>query len=210
MTRHTADELADLAEVAPPRPGSVGEGFLFRVAEDVEDRLDQLSSHFNADEIPSIADASLEMPNPALWPVWDLSLWDEDITHLVPANADMTWRAETAVREVGLRLAAALVAQALRPPITFAQARALADAACWPTWDPNWGTFMVAREGCEDATHYNVGVGSMESLVFQDIDFLIVGGPATLVDKANGEVTFLPYLRNLDRLQAMTPVSDPG
>jgi hypothetical protein len=114
MTHYTAEELADLAEVIPPRPGSHGEGFLFRVAEDVADRLEQLSTRCHADENPSIAGSSLDMPDPALWPVWlDLSLWEEDVMPLVQASADMVWRAETAIREVGLRLAAALVAEAL-------------------------------------------------------------------------------------------------
>lgn len=90
--------------------------------------------------------------------------------------------------------------------VSFAQARAIAATADGPSWPTEFGTFWVAENGFEDERYWRVLTGSREDLVDENPDFLVVGRPATLVDKQTGEVVHLPIYANLDRLDAMTPV----
>ncbi len=104
--------LSTLAEVTHPPADSLGAEFLLSIANDVTERLDGLAERFQADEIPSIAEMALDMPDSRLWDVWtDLRLWEEDVVALVAPGAGMTERAEAALMAVGLRLAVALVAE---------------------------------------------------------------------------------------------------
>ncbi len=101
--------LARLAEVHPPQ-GDDGRVYLLRVALDTEQRLDQLGQHLHADEIESVADTALPLDDADVWHAWaDLPLWTEE----TGKAADLTERAEIMLRAIGVRLAAAIIAERL-------------------------------------------------------------------------------------------------
>jgi hypothetical protein len=94
--------------------------------------------------------------------------------------------------------------------VTFEQARDIVDASERPTWLPEYGTFMVADYGWEDATSWKILSGPREYLVGNDFNFLPVGSPVKLVDKDTGEITEVWMTQEgvWERLDAMTPVGD--
>jgi hypothetical protein len=72
MTDRDLASPADLAEVERPDANSCGAAFLLAV-------------RFHADELPSIAQTSLCMPDPNLWAVFaDLRAWEEDASPRKP------------------------------------------------------------------------------------------------------------------------------
>lgn len=91
-------------------------------------------------------------------------------------------------------------------PVTFDQARQLADDLLRPSWRPDDGTFAVGPYGWEDGTHWHVVYGAAEAAT--DSNYVLMDAPALLVDKSTGAVEQLSYIDNLDRLAAMRPVGD--
>jgi hypothetical protein len=89
-------------------------------------------------------------------------------------------------------------------PIGFQDARRLVEAAQRSTWDT--GSYMVADWGREDATHWLVISGAYEWLVGGDDAYRVSPGIAGLVDKQTGEIDWVAYLPNTDRMDAMRPV----
>jgi hypothetical protein len=94
-------------------------------------------------------------------------------------------------------------------PIGFQDARRLVEAAQRSTWGK--GSYMVADWGREDATHWLIISGAHEWLVGGDDAYRESPGVAALVDKHTGEIDWVAYLPNSDRIDAMRPVGDePG
>jgi len=94
-------------------------------------------------------------------------------------------------------------------PVTFQQARDTVDRALRTGWEPDAGTFMVAEYGWQDADAWQVVAGAREALVDGDAAYTRMDAPAYLVSKATGELSMVPLLEVLGRLQAMDPVGDP-
>lgn len=92
-------------------------------------------------------------------------------------------------------------------PITFAEAKAIVYAAEAVGWTV--GTYKIARDGYEDATHYLVVRGAAEAMADDpDARFVIAGGVVPLVDKRTGAIEYVvPHLPGVERrLAAMKRV----
>jgi hypothetical protein len=92
--------------------------------------------------------------------------------------------------------------------ITFPEALATVRDHLEPLWDPDAGTFYVAPWGYEDAQAYWVIWGAREWLVNEAQSYEPMDPALVLVDKATGRLTMTTYLREPDRLDAMTPVGE--
>jgi hypothetical protein len=51
--------------------------------------------------------------------------------------------------------------------------------------------------------------GAPEDLIGGDIRYVLVGGLDCLVDEQTGEITWVAYLTNVERIEAMRPVGKP-
>jgi hypothetical protein len=106
--------LALLAEVAAPAPFGRGHYYLLGIWADVAQRLEELGSRIHADEVASVADASLCGSDADLWDLWtEFELWRVTVPGHISPTASMTERAEAVLAAVAVRLASALVAEAL-------------------------------------------------------------------------------------------------
>jgi hypothetical protein len=65
---------------------------------------------------------------------------------------------------------------------------------------------VVMPEGAEDATHWLVTYGPRAWLVGGDRDAILVDLPVALVPKAGGPVEWVPYLVDMERIDAMKDV----
>jgi hypothetical protein len=97
-----------------------------------------------------------------------------------------------------------------RHVITFEQARDILDKAHRAYRPSEFGTFMVADYGWEDARYWHLVSGTRGFARSRSEFPDIVGQPAILVDKETGEITYLPMADEATWviLDAMTPVGD--
>lgn len=100
--------------------------------------------------------------------------------------------------------------------ITFEQARQIALDQIGPTWEKDdCGEYVVANYGYEDEVAWRMVDGGRRLVIDGDDDCLLIGRGCTFVDKESGELFFLTYLEDQDRIDAMTtvgpcpPDSDP-
>lgn len=89
--------------------------------------------------------------------------------------------------------------------IPFEQARQIVAAAIPEGW--TIGTYTVAPWGYQDAESWLVIDGAREWLD-GDEDYADMSGTVTMVDKETGAVERLPYLPNIDRVDAMMPCGE--
>jgi hypothetical protein len=82
----------------------------------------------------------------------------------------------------------------------------LAEEARWEAEE--FGEFWIAPYGAENATHWLVIYGAREALVDGDPMFSRIDAPITLVSKATGAISHLPYMANMAVLDAMTDVGE--
>ena len=79
--------------------------------------------------------------------------------------------------------------------ITYERAAAIVYNEASSEWDPSWGTFVLDdRDVVEDEEVFVFVVGSREMLVDMNPDFLMAGDRNGVVSKADGSLTWVPWL----------------
>lgn len=93
--------------------------------------------------------------------------------------------------------------------ISFANAQDHVRVAMEAAWEVDgWGEFYIAPFGSENLTHWLVVFGAREWIVENDVSFMLVGAPITLVSKATGAISRINYLDDMALVDAMTDVGD--
>ena len=93
--------------------------------------------------------------------------------------------------------------------LSFADAQDRVREAIEASWEADGvGEFYIAPYGSETPTHWRVIFGAREWIVDNDVMFMLVGTPITLVSKTIGEISELSYIANFDLVDAMTDVGE--
>jgi hypothetical protein len=95
---------------------------------------------------------------------------------------------------------------AISPPISFHEARQIAELKLRPEW--NLGTFHVFREGYDLEDEWVVIVGAEEWLVGNDQEFMEWDAPVRYVNKRTGAFREVPWA-DPDEGVALLAVSPP-
>ena len=91
--------------------------------------------------------------------------------------------------------------------ITFERARQIALDTIGPTWGTDeCGEYVVADYGFQDDRAWCLVDGGRRLVIDGDYSFQLIGRGSTLVDKETGEVSFLNYLEDPERFNAMIEV----
>lgn len=91
------------------------------------------------------------------------------------------------------------------PAVSFADACEVVWRELAPTW--SLGTFTVLDDGREGEHDYLVVAGARESLVDDDPDYDLLDPPALFVSKTTGMLERAVLIDNLERIDAMRPVT---
>ena len=92
--------------------------------------------------------------------------------------------------------------------VTFEDAMAIVAAKLLPEWDPQAGTFHVAKWGWQTKNFWCLAVGAREYLVQNKEDFATDDDKIFLVNKETGEFVETTAQANLDLISSLDPYGD--